>query len=463
MDLTHKNSTDWNSLPQEIYTESVKKTCRDNMLAFARINKENYKLYHGLINTYFPPTKHTLWQAIENGATYDTVISLINCFPETSFLSYFPEIQNTEYFPEIQNTEKYGNTKHRRLPFPDKYGSLLHFAICSESRIDVIEYLIDNDVGFAFDSEDNKHLVKTITIYDDNGDLPLYIAIRTARFTPRYSLLVITALLRAFPYSVLNDNQDAELYKMSPLHIAIDKYAGLEVIQALIACNGNVVKQKSFGPGHADIDDMNSDDGRVLPVHLAAENQTPLNVVRLLIQKYPESIAMIDFMWRRAPLHWALIGIRHRRNINEEDIDKIAYLLHKCPIVTTFVDLHNEFPIDIAIDTYEASEKAGEIFDSCILITLMRMYLNNTYPDENHIVKWEAGTAELKKNIRHHEFWPGHNFFHNHNLVVLLLEEIEEHEKLFKEDISKRTIRNSADVISRFKKYREEKQFFVLH
>lgn len=436
MDLTYNSSKNWGLLPQDIYKEIL--ADRDRMLLFARTNKKHYRLYHGRINEYFPPSEDTLHQAIQKGAAYDTVMSLITFFPE--------------------------------LPFPDGYGSLLHFAVKSKSRIDVIEYLIENNVGFSFDDNDDnlreQTPVKTATIYDQNGNLPLHIAISNARDTPQYSVCVINALLRAFPDSIFFDKKDIspddiDIYDMTPLHLAIDNFAGLEVIQALIAYDENVLMQTSY---HSDYTgNVDGDVGRVLPVHLAADNQTPLNVVRLLIEMFPKSITMEDPYWRRAPLHWALVGITRMQNtIDEDSINTIAYLLNKSPIVTTFVDANNELPIEIAMQAYRAREEKHETLDSCILITLMRMYLNNTYPDEKHFVKWEAGTAELKRNIRHHEFWPGHDYFHNYNMVVDLLDEIEEHEKLFKEKISKRTIRSSADVIRMFKNYRNKRQLFEL-
>ena len=434
---TKMHSKIW-GLPQDIYKQILPD--RDRMSLFARTNKEMYKLHHGRINEYFPPTEDTLHQAIQKGASYDTVMSLIRFFPE--------------------------------LPFPDAYGSLLHCAVSSKSPIDVIEYLIQNNVGFSFDDNDDnlreQIQVQTATIYDQNGNLPLHIAISNARDTPQYSLRVISALLSAFPHSIFFDKKDNMTplsdvmgnatavwdnygmcyHDMTPLHLAIDKFAGLEVIQALIANNKHVLMQTSYHPDYSG--DVDGDVGRVLPVHLAADKQTPLNVVRLLIEMFPKSITMEDPYWRRAPLHWALVGITRMQNtIDEDSINTIAYLLNKSPIVTTFVDENNMLPIEIAIQAYRICEEAHETPDSYILITLMRMYLNNKYPDAKHCVNWGADTAELKENIRHHESEKSHIY----TIIESLLLEIEEHEELFKEDISKRTTHSCDSVIEKFENF----------
>jgi hypothetical protein len=257
----------------ERIVDNLKQTNSLTMSIFARTCRENYRLYHGHMKEYFPPTEHTLHQAIKNGATCDTVLSLIKFFPE--------------------------------MPCPGGYGSLLHFAVWFKSHIDVINYIIQHEYDFYPEKQD------TVPIHDKDGNMPLHIAILNAHESkPTYIVMVINALLCAFPGSIncdkIIDNGDTYAYTMAPLHLAIHTYAGLEVIQTLISYDRQVVSRHSRHPDfrvsgyESDESDMNGD-GWVLPVHLAAWNSTPVKVVQVLVESYPPSIVKQDQEHNRAP------------------------------------------------------------------------------------------------------------------------------------------------------------------
>jgi hypothetical protein len=277
---------------------------------------------------------------------------------------------------------------------------------------------------------------------------------------------------------------------MAPLHLAIHTYAGLEVIQTLISYDRQVVRRHSRHPDfrvsgyESDESDMNGD-GWVLPVHLAAWNSTPVKVVQVLVESYPPSIVKQDQEHNRAPLHWALVA----KERNEDNIKTITYLLKKCPRVTTFGydwGIIPNMPIGLEIRRHKDLKQINQdrslffdvhghemtkvYLDSFILITLIRMYLSNDYPeekgygdlnrkfdpDEKYVINWEAGNEELKKNMIYHV---GNGL--NYELVVQILEEMAEHEKLFEQDISTRNRRCSDEVIRLFLNYRKQSTTYI--
>jgi hypothetical protein len=184
----------------------------------------------------------------------------------------------------------------------------------------------------------------------------------------------------------------------------------------------------------------------LLALHLAAHINSYFPIIKLLIALYPESIKIRDETYQRTALHWALAETHHISSNGEDNIETIAYLLKKWPYATTILDVNNNSPIEMEIQRHEALGSLNPF----ILVTLMRMYLNNDYPDESNNVNWKADTATLKKNMQLRNTPQDIQ-----NMVVHLTKEIEKHEKDINND---KVTRTTEEVIRIFKRYKEEKR-----
>jgi hypothetical protein len=391
-----------------------KQTDPSKISAFTRTSTENHRIYNHGITDYIAPTKHTLNKAIMYGATDTAIFSLIN-----------------QLAPDEVDCKK--------------SLSPLHYAVRYNASMNVINYLI------------NKYTDLT-KCRDQHCNMPIHIVMgglsRMYHRIPEDQKIVqmLNALLDAFPGSIYALNNSVIGFvtfhnvRMTPLHIGIYSEACFDVIKTLITRDADVVKKESRHPLLEENEDV------VLPVHLAAYYNSDFPIVKLLIEKFPESIAIQDKTCRQTPLHWALFGHYNYgvfpRN-NKDNIKTITYLLKTCPIVTTFIDIEGDLPVDLECRRHE--KHSQKYVNPVILITLMRMYLNNAYPDANGIVDWEADTIKLKKNIQLHLTTESGHHQLEKDMVLSLIEEIELHEKNIKNDVRDRNI---MEVLIRFEMYK---------
>ena len=451
-------------LPQEIWEKILKETDRPSLMSiFARNNKYTHKLYNHAINDVFAPTENTLHNAIINSATDTVILSIIDKIKHTEYTLHNAIMLNatdTVILYLIDKTE--WPTVHDAQEM-DLFGSPLHCAIRSDSSMNIINTLIE------------RYKLKTphVPLVTNGGETPLDLAvgftrlIRTKRYTtnpPNHKYARCQEYTTNMALKITQDNKSVDMVEAllnawpNTIHwkilgIAIKNYACLDVIQTLITYDPGMVKE--FSP-HPDFEGNYNDDDEfehtnVLALHLAAHINSEFPIIKLLIELYPESIKIQDETYQRTALHWALAE-KHRISSNGEDnIETIAYLLKIWPDATTILDVNNNSPIEMEIQRHEARMYQMHItLNPFILVTLMRMYLNNDYPDESNDVNWKADTATLKKNMQLRNTPQ-----HTQRIVVHLTKEIEKHEK----DINNDNVTcTTEEVIRIFKRYKEEKR-----
>ena len=414
---------------------------RSKIWAFACASKETYKLYKHCITDVIAPTKYTLIRAIKYGGATDTAMfSLINQLKRHEVgcnccglcVCDSPLCCAVKYNSSM-NVINYIIKKYKFLTcVRDQYGEMpIHIVVgrpSSKRYTDNMEHATKQD----------QKIVQTLTALLEADPDSIY----ALRIDPEIFFLILRKKLMLRKKKIGPSNKLVD--QMTPLQVAIYKHACLDVIQTFITYDPVIVQRfdiwtiwnlndpspcRENHPGYIECVSCSFRPiahAYVLPVHLAAYYNSEFEIVKLLIESFPESIKIKDSIFLRTPLHWALYGhytngvlpTNDQKNINtiafslnnsllpSNDvvyIKTIAYLLKTCPIVTTFVDVGGVLPVELEIRRHEEqSENHQKYVNPIILITLMRMYLNHTYPDANGNVNWEANTIEIEKNIQLH-------------------------------------------------------------
>lgn len=122
----------------------------------------------------------------------------------------------------------------------------------------------------------------SLSVKNENGDLPLHIAIRNG-----YRFSVVAPIFQEYPKAAEVRNNDGYL----PLHMALDYGASLDTIRMLL---------RSY-PKAAQIQDKNGD----LPLHIAIRNEFSSFLVEVIFQEFPKA-AKVHNNIGLLPLHIAL-------------------------------------------------------------------------------------------------------------------------------------------------------------
>ena len=153
-----------------------------------------------------------------------------------------------------------------------------------------------------------------VIIEDEGGNIPLHYAIRSRNIDK------IIALLKAYPEGIKKTCSE----KMLPLHIAIEYQSPLEIINLLLESYPEALKKK--------------DNLGCLPIHIAIENYSSLDVINALLKLYPDGAKVKDRIFGRLPLHYAI-----RNKVSSEIIN----VLHSAyPVAIYELDKNDKRPYD---------------------------------------------------------------------------------------------------------------------
>lgn len=201
---------------------------------------------------------------------------------------------------------------------------------CTPLHTAVMYYLEDVKIGVSVIQFLLTQSADTAAIKNaKNGDFPLHAALRLKRANGDYYLALIKLLVDAFPIALEIPDANGCI----PLHITLlDKAAdNVDVIKYLLKKNS---KTASLGFDNEDI-----------PLHFALSNHSPFDVIRLLVDAFPEGL-LVSNSKDEFPLFIPL---------KRKDDRMVAYFLSKLP-GSSATKSRNNLPIHLAIELCLSTE-----------------------------------------------------------------------------------------------------------
>ena len=238
----------------------------------------------------------------------------------------------------------------------DKTGSLpLHLCIIYNASYEVVEkVLISNP--------------QAVRARDGKQRLALHACCKF-----KASAQITTLIYRAYPQAI---NEEIETgTKKTPLYLAIRHGADADIVEMLL--KAHAASDPSFSPSSSiqQVEKRNGEtilhtalecsasratvemiikhlpqsvfglnDDQKLPIHYAAWHQTHHDVIQLLIDKFPEGLAMQDSRFENLPLHFAVQYTRGK----DADMRPVMCILTAYPAAVFVANKHGHWPIHLA-------------------------------------------------------------------------------------------------------------------
>lgn len=257
-------------------------------------------------------TKCLLHYAISNGATESLIVALLELNHEM-FASYVDQYGDLPIHAAVRRglsvpvicalIESYEGSS---LTKKDRFGSMpLHISIINGKNMNLITFLLDQYEHSA-------------SIKNDNGDLPLHLAIKQDKIT----LEAIEALVKLNLKALITKDSTGRV----PLLLAMAYDKNVPIISSLIKSCTKSARLKS-------------DDGN-LPIHAAVRWKRSLPIVVALVDSYSEGLQEPDGSGR-LPLQIAIE--------NKSDLEVLECLIELYPKAASIPNAFGDLPLVVAI------------------------------------------------------------------------------------------------------------------
>lgn len=165
----------------------------------------------------------------------------------------------------------------------------------------------------------------------------------------------------------------------------------------------NDAKHWSTRPGF--FDGEHSHESHVLPIHIACSLHAPLDVIKAIVEAYPECLSVKESSFKRLPIHVAcqfantpdVIQYMSREYVagtlepdilgrlplhyacsNGASLDVVTSLLSTCPASALYADFNGWLPLHVAVHFGASIEVIRELVRVCPTAVYMKTKKNST-------------------------------------------------------------------------------------